>query len=274
AKKQAVAFEIPLDDLVASSENTLNNADRSTSAKVSLPKLHLTPHDLQAKLANTEARWKDLEQEQADRVAAKRRKNKPPLSKKRESDPTLLKRKLLEKEAHAAQNRAREMSKLQAKLARQEQHARRVQERKRALGKGSNEHLNVSWGGENDGGLSDLDLAMAAVTLRRESTSSIGAKNTAGANNNNNKHSFVLGGQVVPNVYGSGVGVRSFAGKMISDVDSGKGSSSASLSFGNESRRGSGRSNVTANIDLAEDSDPISAVISKAVLERTSALVQ
>jgi hypothetical protein len=64
------------------------------------------------------------------------------------SDPTLLKQNLLEKEAKAAANRAKELDKIQSKLARAEEHARKVQERKKALGRASSENLNLSWGGE------------------------------------------------------------------------------------------------------------------------------
>ncbi|KAI8848391.1 hypothetical protein BC829DRAFT_443889 [Chytridium lagenaria] len=132
-----------------SSVDTVKNAP----VKVSLPKLALSEHDLQAKLANTEARWKDLEEAQAERRNHRRRGPKPTLTHtKKEVDPETLKRRLLEKEALASTNRAREITKLQTKLARQDEHLRRVQERKRALGRLSNEDLNLSWGGEDGEG--------------------------------------------------------------------------------------------------------------------------
>lgn len=63
------------------------------------------------------------------------------------ADLAALKAKLQEKEAAAKLNREREINKLQIKLARQEEHARKVLERKRALG-GENGELRLSWGGE------------------------------------------------------------------------------------------------------------------------------
>ena len=130
--------------------------------------------------------------EQAQAKKTRRKGHKPELTTSikpsNSYNPNLLKQKLLEKEAQAAQNRAREIEKLQSKLARQDEHAKRVQQRKRALGRLSNEDLNLSWGGEDAGGL--LDAVIAA----------------------SNKS------------------------KGLSDVDSGKGSST------NNSRSGSGRS--------------------------------
>jgi hypothetical protein len=45
-------------------------------------------------------------------------------------------------------NREREITKLQKKLAKQEEHAKMVLERKKKMGHGSNEELRLSWGGE------------------------------------------------------------------------------------------------------------------------------
>jgi hypothetical protein len=61
-----------------------------------------------------------------------------------------LKRRLQEKELAAKLNREREIKKLQQKLAKQEEHAKKVLERKKALGAGSNEDLHLTWGGETE----------------------------------------------------------------------------------------------------------------------------
>ncbi|XJO75351.1 hypothetical protein BDV3_006046 [Batrachochytrium dendrobatidis] len=156
-----VAFEIPLDDLARAPKKTLSHSDEPApaSSKLSLPKLYMSPKDLQDKLANTEARWKvregldrllgvDLDNESDTR--RRKRGDMPQLISHKESDPDVLKRRIKEREIAAALNRQREIEKLQAKLARQEQHARRVQERKRAMGAGSNEELRLSWGGEKE----------------------------------------------------------------------------------------------------------------------------
>jgi hypothetical protein len=57
---------------------------------------------------------------------------------------------LEEKEALAKLNRERKINRLHQKLAKQEEHARRVLERKRMLGGKSNEDLRLSVGGEVD----------------------------------------------------------------------------------------------------------------------------
>lgn len=155
---KAIAFEIPLDDatdelllgkdlrsnssrgemfaLAADNGNTKNPNERSSSTnKLSLPKLGLTNQDLQAKLANTEARWKDLEKEQVKRKSTKSKQKKLASQKvvKEEEDPISLKRRLLDKEATWALNRQRELEKLHAKLVKADQHVKRVQERKKLL---------------------------------------------------------------------------------------------------------------------------------------------
>ncbi|KAJ3332614.1 hypothetical protein HDU76_013656 [Blyttiomyces sp. JEL0837] len=204
---KAVAFEIPLDEELKSRPHQLESTTTG-NVRGSLPKLALSQQDIAEKLANTEARWKDLEQARESRKQ-RRRGDKPELTSpaKRAStaDPAALKRRLLEKEAHAAQNRLREIEKLQSKLAKQEEHAKRVKDRKKALGRLSNENLNLSWGGEDD-----LDGATAAAAA---------------------------------------------AGDKF-DVDSGKGSSAASLSNG--SRSGSGRS--TGTVDIGDHMGPIGVV--------------
>lgn len=65
-------------------------------------------------------------------------------------NPELLKQRLLEKITQADINRQKEMEKLSQKLAKQEEHARRVLERKRQLGSMNvDEELRLSVGGEN-----------------------------------------------------------------------------------------------------------------------------
>ncbi|KAJ3274484.1 hypothetical protein HDV01_002612 [Terramyces sp. JEL0728] len=157
---QSVAFEIPLDELT---ETKKPPKSLSQSAKLSLPKLLISDNDIKAKLANTEARWKDLADQQETK---KRRKgDKPKLKSRKEKDPgdlAALKLRLLEKEQAAKINRDREISKLQLKLARQEEHARKVLERKKALGAGSNDELRLSWGGEK--GLGDTLMPLDSQT--------------------------------------------------------------------------------------------------------------
>jgi hypothetical protein len=77
---------------------------------------------------------------------------RPKLSSKKEEDPEVMKLRLAEKAKVADANRARELLKVSAKLARQEEHARRVLERKRQL---EDEEMRLSVGGEN-GGLAKL----------------------------------------------------------------------------------------------------------------------
>ena len=57
--KAAVCFEIPLENLVAESHNTLKNGSIGASRN-SLPKVALSNEDIQNKLANAEERWKVL----------------------------------------------------------------------------------------------------------------------------------------------------------------------------------------------------------------------
>ncbi|KAJ3107392.1 hypothetical protein HDU97_004274 [Phlyctochytrium planicorne] len=203
---KAVAFEIPIDEELKQRNAAEELSRRESQAemgipletqqrntvKVSLPKLGLSEHDIRAKLANTEARWKDLEEKQAERRQHRRRGAKPTLSTntKKNVDPETLKRRLQEKEAHASENRKREITKLQSKLARQDEHARKVQERKRALGRLSNEDLNMSWGGED--GLETLVLADEPCLKKKEldddevdsgKGSSLGSRSGSGRSN-------------------------------------------------------------------------------------------
>ncbi|KAJ1561630.1 hypothetical protein HK405_003328 [Cladochytrium tenue] len=131
---RAVAFEIPLDESASTKA-----AEPNPAVRAGLPKLGI---DVAAKLANAEARWKDLDEAQETRRTAASqggRRAKPSLTSSQthqaaaDEDPLALRRRLLEKEAHAAQNRLREIEKLQAKLARQEDRSRRVLQRKRLL---------------------------------------------------------------------------------------------------------------------------------------------
>ncbi|KAH6585142.1 hypothetical protein BASA61_007065 [Batrachochytrium salamandrivorans] len=226
----AVAFEIPLDELDKAPRKSLKNPEESSqvSTKLFLPKLHLSSKDLQGKLADTEARWKvrdgldrllgvDLDQECDTR--RRRRGDMPQLVNRKEADPEALKRRMREREIAATLNRQREIEKLQAKLARQEQHIRRVQERKKAMGSGSNEELRLSWGGEkglgavNDG--SDQDLSTAKSM---------------------SDQAAVFGGD-------------SRSGSNLSCTTSGK------LAYGvSTTRSGSGRSTMTDTTDVGEDS--------------------
>ncbi|KAJ3242855.1 hypothetical protein HDU78_001114 [Chytriomyces hyalinus] len=256
-----VAFEIPLDDdlfkpvhpQVSVSDATASpqlagdcvvaapaEASAGTSAsgsanstKLSLPKLDLSNRDIMAKLANTEERWKDLERQEIRR----KRKSKPsltsasqtalgangrPMTAAESTNPAELKQRLLDKEARAAARRARELLKLQNKLAKQEEHARQVQERKKKLGRLSNEDLNLSWGGEED----DDEKGKAFGVALREAVGIDGIRKMK-------------------------LQARKDEG-LILDNDSGKGSSAASVS--NASRSGSGRS-----LGFAEDGTEIIA---------------
>ncbi|KAJ3161251.1 hypothetical protein HK101_000835, partial [Irineochytrium annulatum] len=169
----------------------------------------------------------DLENAQAERRHRKRG-SRPELTtatggdgtRKKVADPSTLRQRLLEKELLASENRAKAHLQLQSKLARHEERAKRVQERKRALGRLSGEDLNLSWGGE-DGvetvvlGVRDEDGGVVHVVEAPD----------------------VVG--VVPRH--AAVGKR---GLLDDDLDSGMGSSTVSLSVGG-SRSGSGRSTGT-----------------------------
>ncbi|KAJ3310343.1 hypothetical protein HDV04_005094 [Boothiomyces sp. JEL0838] len=176
---QSVAFEIPLDELT---ESIKPAKTLSQSAKLSLPKLTISENDIKAKLANTEARWKDLADQQETKK--RRRGDKPKLKSRKEKDPedlAALKLRLLEKEQAAKINRDREISKLQLKLARQEEHARKVLERKKALGAGSNEELRLSWGGEK--GLGDNVMPLGSqASLNTESNQDVKLGNLSAVN--------------------------------------------------------------------------------------------
>ncbi|KAJ3413425.1 hypothetical protein HDV05_008066 [Chytridiales sp. JEL 0842] len=148
-KKKPIAFEIPLDeDLKAPKSGELEG---KAPMKVSLPKLNIDEKEIMAKLANSESRWKEMDEAQAER-SMRKKGDKPALSSSKDTsqDPALLKKKLLEKEAQAAMNRLREIEKVQSKLAKQEERAKKVLERKKMLGQGEDE-LNLSWGGEDSG---------------------------------------------------------------------------------------------------------------------------
>ncbi|KAI8896493.1 hypothetical protein BC833DRAFT_597328 [Globomyces pollinis-pini] len=168
---QSVAFEIPLDGLMEVRRPPQNSP--VTPSKLSLPKLTMSETDLKAKLSNMEARWKDLAEQQE--VRKRKKGDKPKLKSRKEpvSDLAALKIRLQEKEQAAKLNRDREINKLQLKLARQEEHARKVLERKKALGAGSNEELRLSWGGEK--GLADA-LSGSKITLTAGSNSELELK--------------------------------------------------------------------------------------------------
>lgn len=80
---------------------------------------------------------------------------RPKLKSRKQEDPETLKMRLHEREVAAQQNREKEITKLQLKLARQEEHARKVLERKRAMG-GEDGELRLSYGGEDGKGLAEL----------------------------------------------------------------------------------------------------------------------
>ncbi|KAI8855323.1 hypothetical protein BC829DRAFT_378595 [Chytridium lagenaria] len=120
---------------------------KSAPVKVSLPKLALSDQDIQAKLGEHGGQ-----------------PNLPSDVSSKRVDPEILKQRLIEKEAAASENRAREISRMQSKLARQDEHARRVLQRKRALGRLSTEDLNLSWGGED--GLETLELSLEEEVRR------------------------------------------------------------------------------------------------------------
>jgi hypothetical protein len=103
--------------------------------------------------------------------------DKPTLSSSKDvtQDPMLLKKKLLEKEAQAAKNRLREIEKLQSKLAKQEERAKKVQERKKQLGRGSNDELNLSWGGEDSGLADAINAANKALAIGTDADSGKGS---------------------------------------------------------------------------------------------------
>lgn len=129
--KAAVCFEIPLEDL---SCNTLNSLSKN-----SLPKL---TEDVSSKLANTEERWKELE----NKKSIRKKGDKPILSSSKK-DAADLAKKLEEKENQAAMNRIKEKEKLAKKIAAQEQRARLVLERKKQINQ-DDERFSV--GGENE----------------------------------------------------------------------------------------------------------------------------
>ncbi len=88
---------------------------------------------------------------QIEAIDSKRKKGvKPKLKSQRDKeDSEDIKRKLQERIELASLNRQREIEKLQAKLARHEERAKRVLERKHAM-YASNEELRLSVGGECD----------------------------------------------------------------------------------------------------------------------------
>lgn len=131
--KAAVAFEIPLDDF---SNSTLAGSSKNSLAK-SLPKLS---QDFNAKLANAEERWQELEKK-----STRKKGDKPVLSSSKKNDPDLAK-KLEEKENQAALNRLKEKERLAAKIAAQEERKKQVLERKKLL----QEDEKYSVGGENE----------------------------------------------------------------------------------------------------------------------------
>ncbi|KAJ3228892.1 hypothetical protein HDU78_009496 [Chytriomyces hyalinus] len=218
----------------AAARSSASAGASANSTKLSLPKLDLSSRDIMAKLANTEERWKDLERQEIRR----KRKSKPsltsasqttlgangrPMTAAEATNPAELKQRLLDKEARAAARRARELLKLQNKLAKQEEHARQVQERKKKLGRLSNEALNLSWGGEEE---DEVEKAKAYGAALRDAVG-------------------------IDGIMKMKLQARKDEG-LVLDNDSGKGSSAASVNNG--SRSGSGRS-----LGFAEDGTEIIA---------------
>lgn len=175
---QSIAFEIPIDDLFDADAKPL--VARTSSGKLSqLPALSLSQQDIQAKLANSEARWKvgaqldhllygDLAAEDDEGRKRRKKGSKPKLkTRKQDQDPETLKMRLKEREVAAKINREREITKLQLKLARQEEHARKVLERKKAMG-GEDGELRLSYGGEDGKGLAQLAADSASLELKEE----------------------------------------------------------------------------------------------------------
>ncbi|KAJ3012196.1 hypothetical protein HKX48_006409 [Thoreauomyces humboldtii] len=160
-----VAFEIPLGaELFSSPSNSISspNSRESLVQRTNklgdsdphagrLPSIGLASDVLQAKLGDAEAKWRDLDdQETTRKKKARTRRNgqKPELTSSTTRPKTRagrtndgdggeeseqLKQRLLEKEVQADRNRQKEQAKLQAKLARESDHVRKVQERKRYL---------------------------------------------------------------------------------------------------------------------------------------------
>ncbi|KAJ3280642.1 hypothetical protein HDU76_009122 [Blyttiomyces sp. JEL0837] len=274
---KAVAFEIPLDEDLKSRPQDDDNGG-SSNIRVSLPKLALSQQDIAEKLANTEARWKHLEQARESRKQRKRG-DKPELTPHKPTlrattaDPVALKRRLLEKEAQATQNRLREIEKLQLKLARQEEHARRVKDRKRAMGRLSNENLNLSWGGEDadveEGDIIECDVVVKDLDLELDEVVNSGVAATA---HDGGKIQISHSSKMMMKklVFGEHLTSSSISPNLVTakskllaasfDADSGKGSSAASLSNG--SRSGSGRSTGTVDIgDVAETKATFDVVV-------------
>ena len=151
--KATVCFEIPLEDL---SNNTL--AGSKNSLAKSLPKLS---QDLNAKLANAEERWKEL-----DSKSKRKKGDKPVLSSAKKNDHDLAK-KLEEKENQAALNRLKEKEKLAAKIAAQEERKRQVLERKKIL----QDDDRVSVGGENESSARSSNQSLISSASGNSTTS-------------------------------------------------------------------------------------------------------
>lgn len=136
-----------------------------------------------------------------EREGKKRRKPTLP-SQKEAADPAVLKQRLKEKEEAAAQNRQREIERLQAKLARQEEHAKRVQERKKAMGgsggndnESSNDEIRLSWGGENGGLARDSagDSADQSGGSTNDSSNASGGSSRGGSGRSTNTDTTDVG---------------------------------------------------------------------------------
>ena len=89
------------------------------------------------------------------------------VSSRQTDDPKALKKKLLEKEAQVEKRRLKELSKLQLKLSRQEEHAEKIRERKQAIvDEGDDEKLE--YGGEGSPDNEDEEYYEATKKLGKK----------------------------------------------------------------------------------------------------------
>ncbi|KAL3897941.1 MAG: hypothetical protein SGCHY_003074 [Lobulomycetales sp.] len=158
--KKDIAFEIPIGESRHIHKNSLTSADDAFFLPIapevlqrpSLPKLS---RDSILKLADSDARWKELEENENNKKNKTRpvKRAPPKLTSTRKRDASEIAKDLARKEAQAALNRERELEKVKSKLHKQEERAKRAKERKRIVEKQessySNGSLEMSWGGES-----------------------------------------------------------------------------------------------------------------------------
>lgn len=90
-----------------------------------------------------------LIQDMEEKDKRRKRGDMPRIPVKKEEDVDAMKQRIANRVAAASSNRQKEMDKIAQKLARQEAHARQVQERKRLLA--GDDDMRLSVGGENEG---------------------------------------------------------------------------------------------------------------------------